>query len=399
MNDRIRTLLLEANGTHWTAVVVDTVGQGLLTARENTPSWIARSRTLRKLFGDRYAEASYITDWRDAFCESDALSIERCNITNLLEFRARRHDIRTFDLTIVLHSALGDRTALLNRVAHWFHDRRGKLAVFVGNEYDLMEEKISFINQSGADYVCSQLPIETARKLYEGCRAAILPMPHALNPSVYRVLPDQPRSIDIGFVGDLYDRLIGDQERTRIVDFVAREGPKYGLRCDVRRQRMPRSDWARFLNSCHGIVGAESGTYFLQKSGEALGCAKALVKSQPGISFDAVYRKCFAAAGPTLNGKAISSRHFEPIGTKTCQLLVEGAYNGILEADRHYIAVKPDLSNIDRAVRRFNDPACRADVTAAAYGHVMDGHTYRHRVRQFVDIVATKSSQAASAPS
>src|SRR4051812_4203917 len=96
MNDRIRTLLLEANGTHWGAVAIDTVGQGLLTRRTSTT--INRSPLLRKLFGDRYGDASYMTDWRDAFCAAATLAVHRCNITNLVEFRANRPRIRDYDL-------------------------------------------------------------------------------------------------------------------------------------------------------------------------------------------------------------------------------------------------------------------------------------------------------------
>jgi hypothetical protein len=389
MNDRIRTLLLEANGTHWAAVALDTIGQGVFTAREGAPAFITSSRILRKLFAERYGDASYMADWREAFCENDELSVDICNITNLLEWHSYRKKINTYDLIVVLHSAAGDRMGILNRTAHWFDVRRGKLAMFVGNEYDLMGEKISFINQSGADYVCTQLPLDVARTLYAGCTATVLPTPHALNPRVYTHVPGKARTVDVGFVGDLYDRLIGDQERTRIVNFISRDGARHGLRCDVRRQRMPRCEWARYLNACHGIVGAESGTYFLQRNGQALSCAKALLKREPKASFEAVFEACFAKTGPKLNGKAISSRHFEPIGTRTCQLLIEGAYNGILEADRHYIAVRRDLSNVADAVGRFKDVAFRAQITTAAYEHVIEGHTYSTRVARFVDTVRT----------
>src|SRR5256885_2615865 len=193
------------------------------------------------------------------------------------------------------------------------------------------------------------------------------------------------RTIDIGFVGDLYDRLIGDQERTRIVQFFSEHGAACGLRCDIRGARMPRDEWAHYLNSCRGVIGAESGTYYLQRTGEPLNCAKSYLKQQPTAPFDAVYSRCFSGPGPFLNGKAISSRHFEPIGTRTCQLLVEGRYNGILEADRHYIAVRRDLSNIDDAIARFKDSAYRADITDRAYEHVLSSHTYAHRVRALVE--------------
>ncbi len=399
MSDRIKTLLLEANGTHWAAVALDTVGQGLFTVRQPAPTWITRSRTLRKLFTERYADASYLADWRDAFCESPTLAVDRCNITNLVEFSANRRKIRQYDLVVVLHSAAGDRMSILKRTASWFQGRRGKLAVFVGNEYDLLDEKIDFVQRSGADYVCSQLTIESARALYADCAAQVLAMPHALNPSVYAVQPGQLRTIDIGFVGDLYDRRVGDQERSRILEFILREGPGLGLRSDVRTQRLPRHEWAAYLNRCRGIVGAESGSHFLQRNGEALNCAKEYVRRTPSASFDEVFHHCFANARAVLDGKAISSRHFEPIGTKTCQVLIEGRYNGILEADRHYIAVKRDLSNIHDAIRRFKDPSYRSGIVTAAYEHVMNGHTYAHRVAQFVDAIYGHAfPQAAAVP-
>jgi hypothetical protein len=394
MSDRIRTLLLEANGTHWAAVAIDSSGLGALTKRARTSPAINRFAPVRKLFGDRYAGASYMSDWRDAFAASDSLHVEVCNITNLLEFSANRRRIKQFDFIVVLHSAAGDRMAILNHTARWFQGRRGKLAVFVGNEYDLMSEKIAFIRGAGADYVCSQLPLGTARLLYADSGADVLATPHALNPDVYRVRPAISRTIDIGFVGDLYDRLIGDQERTRIVQFFAEHGGAYGLTCDVRSARMPRDEWAAYLSSCHGVVGAESGTYYLQRTGEALNCAKAYLREDASASFAAVFERCFAGPGPFLNGKAVSSRHFEPIGTKTCQLLIEGSYNGLLEADRHYIAVRRDLSNIDDAIARFRDPACRLDVVTNAYEHVLSGHTYRHRVDALVSSIFGRSRNA-----
>jgi len=395
MDDRIRTLLLEANGTHPLPVALDTLGQGLFTARDSTSSWINKSHTLRKVFGERYATSSYLHDWRDAFSLSRRLQVEVCNITNLLEFHRNRRKIREYDLVVVLHSAAGDRMWILNKAASWFQERRGKLAVFIGNEYGLMREKISFLQESRADYICSQLPLETAKALYDECPGTVVPMPHALNPDAY-CESDNARDIDVGFVGDLYDRLIGDRERTDIVEFLAAKGKSRGLRCDIRTQRMPREAWAAYLNRCHGVVGAESGTYFLQRSGEALACAAAWLKTRPAATFDEVYQRCFQGCTGALNGKAVSSRHFEPIGTRTCQLLVEGAYNGILVGDVHYIAVKKDLSNIDNAIDRFKDPEFRKSIADAAYDLVMNGHTYQHRVDELIRVVFASPRSAVS---
>jgi spore maturation protein CgeB len=81
-----------------------------------------------------------------------------------------------------------------------------------------------------------------------------------------------------------------------------------------------------------------------------------------------------------VSGKSISSRHFEPIGTKTCQILLAGHYNGILDADRHYIALDSGLGNIDAALERFRDDAYRAEMVEETYDYVRAEHTYAHRV-------------------
>ena len=392
MSERIRTLLLEANGTHWVAVAVDTLAPAISS---NAAGWVRRSPTLRKLFGERYADASYMSDWRDAFCASPALAVDVCNITNLLDYRAHKPAIREFDLVVILHSAAGDRMEVLSRTASWFQGRRGKLAMFVGNEYDLMAEKIAFVAKAGVDFLCTQLPLEAARPLYQGCGAAIVAMPHALNPSVYFPMPNQPRVVDIGFVGDLYERLIGDRERTDIVQFFANHGKQRGLACDIRHSRMPREVWADFLRSCHAVIGAESGTYYLERDSAALNCARQMVRSDPTASFDAVQARCFTSVPAAINGKAVSSRHFEPIGTMTCQLLVEGRYNGLLRAEEHYISVRRDLSDIDEAIGRFRDEAYRTRIARAAFDHVMASHTYGHRVSRLIEIVAGSNRETA----
>src|SRR5262245_6850313 len=288
MKDRPRTLLLEANGTHWVAVCLDTFGRGLLSGRA-THGAMAQRRTWRKLFGDRYADAGYMADWKEAFCAADRLDVEVCNITDLVGFYRARPNIRDYDLVVILHSAAGDRMAILNHTASWFQGRRGKLAMFVGNEYDQLDEKIAFAHRAGVDFICTQLPIETAIELYTGCPAQIIAMPPALNPKVYFRRPEVPQQTDIGFIGDLYERLIGDTERTDIVQFFAREGAARGLRCDIRAQRMPRAEWASFLNTCRAVVGAESGTYFLERDSRTLKCAKAYVKRTPDASFAEVF--------------------------------------------------------------------------------------------------------------
>ena len=104
-------------------------------------------------------------------------------------------------------------------------------------------------------------------------------------------------------------------------------------------------------------------------------------------TFDEIYDKFYRGLPRGVSGKCISSRHFEPIGTKTCQLLLEGNYNGILKPDEHYIAIKRDFTNIDDAIERFRDTGYRTRIADRAYDFVMAEHTYRHRVEKLLRVV------------
>ena len=383
MKDNIKTLLLDANGLTWKAILTDTTLRGFLhvpfdySSRTTSP----QSTLIRKLFGIRNESLSYVLDWREALCETAQLNVEVCNISNLVEYFRCLRAIGHYSLIIILHSATGDNMSILLKTAEWFKKRRGKLIIFIGNEYNLMADKIKFIRSVEAEYVCSQLPFEAACWLYADCpRSKILAIPHALNPKLYSPDPSSSRKIDIGFIGHLYHTLIGDMERTNLIQFFQRNCKGLGMSCDIRTQRLPREKWAQFLKACRGILGAESGTYYLDRTGQIIEDVKKYVRAHPGASFGEVYEIFFKNCLSPVSGKAISSRHFEPIGTKTCQILIEGYYNGILKPDEHYISVKKDLSNIEDVIQRFKDNSYRRSMVERTYEYVMDSHTYRHRV-------------------
>jgi hypothetical protein len=369
----IKTLVLEANGLYGRKhILKDTVLGGVL-GFELKP---------------RYENLSYILDWRNALCKSSKLDVTVVNVYNLVEFSRCLRNIAQYPLIIVLHSAGHAGLPVLLKTAEWFKKRCGKLVVFVGNEYKRMASKIRFICSVEADYVCSQLPIEAARWLYAGCsRSQILSMPHALNPKLYYPDPHCQRSIDVGFVGNLYHNVIGDMERTNLVRFFQTHGAELGITCDIRTQRLPRSEWCRFLNMCKGVVGGEAGTYYLDKTDQIISDVTTYLNAHPTAPFEEIFERFFKGRQSPVSGKTISSRHFEAIGTKTCQILIEGHYCGILVADEHFIGVKKDLSNIDDVVERFKDDTYRTAMVERTYEYVTAEHTYQHRVESLLKAI------------
>ncbi len=391
MTGRVRTLLLDANGWGgWKAVASETMLRGVLgiSRPEQLPPRVRDMPFVRRVLRSRYAGLSYAMDWRDAFMADPDIDAELCNILNLVEYAGSRPKLRDYPLIIVLHSATGDSMDMLRRTASWFQGRRGKLVVFVGNEYNLLDDKIGFIRDTGAEYVASQLPRQSAEWLYAECSGTtVVPMPHALNPALYHPRPEVPRTLDIGFVGADYPFFIGDRDRAAVLEFFQRHGAERGLTTDIRTVNMPRERWAEFLCGCRGVIGAEAGTRYLDRTGTFIPAVEQYLRAHPRASFEDVFDQFFRGRAVVQSGKAVSSRHFEPIGTLTCQLLLEGEYNGILRADEHYIALKPDLSNVDDALARFRDPDYRTRMTQQTREYVLAQHTYARRVRQLLEAV------------
>lgn len=394
MKARLKTLYLEANGFGRPVMRADTILRGIFRYGDGAipPRILRRSARVRNLFAYLQpfnAHLSYTSDWRDAFCEAPELDVEVCNINNLVHYARCLLALRQYDLVVVSHAAAGDDMTVLLKSARGLRRRRGKLVMFIGNEYDLLDEKIGFIGAVGAEFICSQLPTTAAQYLYRECGGSrILSAPHALNPKIYQPGRAAERPVDVGFIGDLYWPFVGDRERTELIEAFEREGERWGLRCEIRRQRVARTEWATFLTRCRGTIGAESGTYYLNDRGRLLAAAREYnLLQHPEASFEEVFEKFYRGQPREVSGKSISSRHFEPIGTKTCQVLLEGDYNGVLVPDEHYISVRKDRSNVEEAVRRFKDESYRQAVVERAYEHVMANHTYAHRVRSVLAAV------------
>jgi hypothetical protein len=115
---------------------------------------------------------------------------------------------------------------------------------------------------------------------------------------------------------------------------------------------------------------------------------EALVNEQ--LDYDDIFERFFKGLErPAHYAKCISSRHFDAVGTKTCQIMLRGRFNDILKADQHYLALEPDFSNIDDVLMQFRDPQRRQNVADAAFELVCAEHTYDRRVQQVYDLLAT----------
>ena len=95
------------------------------------------------------------------------------------------------------------------------------------------------------------------------------------------------------------------------------------------------------------------------------------MQAHPQATFEQIEDSCFPADDGALSLFAISPRHLEACATRTCQVLVEGWYNGVLTPGRHYIELKRDFSNIEQVLDDISRDQLRAEITDRTYRTVV----------------------------
>lgn len=409
----------------------------------------ARDSQLRTLLlqASYTTRLSYFDDWVDAFRRAPAFDLEVHDVRWPFEYYKLRRKIREADLIVLHHSTNGDTTRYLRPYVPLLQARRSLLLSFVGNEVNLpgcsIAEKRRLFKEIEPDFIATQLLLEAGRYLFgDLVRRAVIAVPHALNPQAFKpVIGHEKRTLDIGVRSVRYLPHLGDDDRNRLYDFFATRGSELGLTVDIDEERLDRAAWARFLNSCRGTVSCEAGSWYLERDDRTVEAIRAWTRERCGrgriigndsalqglghllpwrvrvgvkrllargpivhesqlaamLPFEEVYRRFFAARPRTpVYGKAASSRHFDAIGTKTCQIMFPGRYNDILIAGEHYIALRPDFSNLDEALEKFRDPGYRQSLVDRTLEYALAAHTHDHRVAALYEAVTAAPSRTAT---
>jgi len=380
------------------------------------------------LYAGYNVRASYYDDWIDSFERSSAFDITKLNICNFAVKYNLKRLLKEADLVILHHSVNADHVFYLEPLCLILADRKCLLLSFVGNEVSLpgayLSTKRKVLASIAPDYIATQLPLEAGEFLWgDLVTKAVLPLPHALNPHVFvSRIDSSSRPIDIGVRAFRYPPHLGDNDRNAMFDMFREVSSRCGLNVDIGQERFGRDDWVSFLNQCKGTISSEAGSWYLSKDDSFIksveskfGIKQNTFLSRPLIkrfghmmpwsfrSFAANFLRHFSASSgpsrqemldafsefsqPTVYSKCISSRHFDAIGTRTVQILLEGRYNDVLIPKEHYICLKRDYSNFDEVISSFLDVKERNRIAESAYQHVMDGHTYGHRIQQLVSMI------------
>jgi hypothetical protein len=332
----------------------------------------------------------YDLDWVDAFLAQKEIPISVHEFFSLNLSGIRK--LLNSDFIFILHSCdlsyPGVKQVVLKNALRF---RKGRLIYFPRNEFKNFRRKRAFIKLAKVDLVASQLPLESAEYLY-GDLAKVISLPHALNPKVFQPsVTFEKRRITIGGRSDVYPSFLLDESRNAIDHFLRKVGKlRPGIIVDYStrlQDRFDRKGWSAFLGQCQFTISSEAGGIYVDKTDRLQHSIERYLKGHPVVPVEEVREQFREQLRVLPSGKCISSRHFEAIGTQTCQILAEGHYSGIIQPNVHYIELKKDHSNIEEVLRSMENRRRVREITEAVFRLVVSEHTYSHRVEELFRVL------------
>ena len=316
--------------------------------------------------------------------------------------RAQRWDL------VVLHYSLlaarwTPRLARIRSSLGWLPGSGAAVVAMPQDEYDEAHVLDDWLVEAGADVVFSIFggaerdalyPRARATARFERCLTGYVDPRDVERMGGRAAIPHAQRSLDVAYrAGELPYRLgWRGQVKHRLAEALEPAAARAGLRADVATAEgkvLFGDDWFGLLASSRVVAGCESGASAMDPRGEVRALEASLRAADPALSFEQ-----FAARMPAgWDGHAfgaISPRHFEAALVGSCQLLVQGGYDGLLEPDVHYVPVRPDLTDVDAACERLGDAALVQRLADRAHRDLVASgeHTYPAFARRFEDVVA-----------
>ncbi|MBM2814553.1 MAG: hypothetical protein HW421_1315 [Ignavibacteria bacterium] len=259
------------------------------------------------------------------------------------------------------------------------------------------------INEFGINFVCTVAPESEWKKIFYNVDFAKVKFAQVLTgylaPETLKEINSmeekiKEKTIDIGYRARKSPYCLGRLGflKTTIADVFSTNSKKYALKTDISLKEEDTflgSDWYEFLLKCKYIIGVEGGASLMDKDGTIWERTNNYLKQHPNAEFEEVESEIFPGMDGKLHNVAISPRHLECCATKSCQILVEGEYNGILKPDIHYIPVKMDFSNIDEVLQTVADDDRREAIVDAAYRDIVSSGKYTYK--SYVELIIKES--------
>ncbi len=319
------------------------------------------------------------------------------------------------DLVVFHHTLLNQRLmpevfAGLQERIRFLEDLDCPKILIAQDEQVRMDLLNSFINRFGVSQVFSPAPPATWPRVYREVDREVVRFHPILNGYVddstvswiaRRLRHESARPIDVGYRTWYTQPYYGSHgQLKRAVGRVFKErAPEFGLVTDISwdaKDALPGNSWFEFLLRCKYTVGVEGGCSVFDWDGAIAAKTKEFTASHAHASFDEIEAACFPGLDGQFEFYSLSPRHLEAIMTKTCQVLIEGEYGGVLEPGTHYIELKRDFSNLTAVLETVKRDDLRETIVERAYSEIVASGRYSYRA--FVDFVLQEAMPVTATP-
>lgn len=276
---------------------------------------------------------------------------------------------------------------------------------FPQDEFIYTDALSDFINEFEIDIVFTVAPESEWKKIYSKVDfnkvKFLLALTGYINESKVQELNElaktvTTRDIDIGYRAHLWNTSIplGWQGylKSLIAKVFTEKGPEKGFIVDIavgKNDFLLGYDWFKFLLRCKYVIGVESGASLLDVDGSIRVSTSKYISEHPNPTFEEVEAACFPGMDGNLRLVALSPRNFECCMTRTCQILIEGEYNGVFKPNLHYIELKRDFSNLEEVFEIAKNEEKRKEIVERAYQDIVASKKYNYQ--SFVDFVIEES--------
>jgi hypothetical protein len=296
-----------------------------------------------------------------------------------------------FQLVIVHYSIFGSGMYQISEDhLQWLRTSRGHKVLFAQDEHRYCGHRFWFCDEAGFDCVYTLLEPAQFDKVYG--RYTRVPAIRSNLPGYVGddmlakaerfALPDAERSIDVGYRGRPLPAYSGRgaQEKAEIGRRFAELASDSGLELDIlvgEGDRLYGDDWYRFMASCRGMLGVESGVSVFDLDDQVIDEHERLL-ARGGPAGDEELQTV-APLEDKVYYRTISPRHFEAAAFRVCQILFEGHYSGLMEPMVHYIPLRKDFSNFEQVLDLLRDPEVRREITDNAHRDLIASGRYTYQ--------------------
>lgn len=301
---------------------------------------------------------------------------------------------QSYDLIVFHYSFMAIKWSCSGELLRhkWIEKLKGKKVIICQDEYINAIEVNKFISKYGIKHIFSCCDNDQDKNtIYPNFKSRGIKITSVLPGYVEakylkgksKKKPHKKRNIDIFYRARSNSYFLGFFSlRKKSIAELFLNNRFHDIRIDIstkEKDTITGNQWFKKLEDSRICLGVEGGASAFDEDGMLKHNVQEFVKSNPDVTFEDVSHRIIKDKDFKLNYKTISPRSFEACITKTCQVLMEGNYSGVLKKDRHYISLNKDYSNFKDVIDKINNVDYCEKIANLAYQEVALNSKYSYK--------------------